>query len=619
MRRLLDWLDDRTGVRGLVAAALGGEVPGGARLRYVFGWVLLYLFVQQAVLGILLAFYYSPSVSDAWASTAFLNDQVAGGWLIRGLHYHGASLMIVVIVLHFIQVVLTGAYRRPRELNWWSGLALAGLVFAFGFTGYPLPWDQNAYWSTQVRGGIIGSAPGGELVRDLMQGGDELGNLTLTRYYALHVFVLPLLFTLLAGLHVHLRRRHGPTTPVSLSEAELAAKAQPFWPHQLFLSVLAMAITGAVLLGMTVSTHGSELYAPADPASQFTARPEWYFLFLNQLLKYFTGSAQVIGSVLIPGAVVAFLVALPFVDRGGDRRIRSRLPALLVIAAVLSGAVALSALALVDAARSEEIQEGLAAAHEDGERARALAKQGVPPGGGVAVWENDPEFKVRALFREHCATCHILGGKGGEEAPSLDAYGTREWIAALLRNPRDPRFYGGTKHDTMEPLTAEAVNDADLAATVEYVYSLMGPDAAPVDQALIDRGKALWDDTLECSGCHEVEAGKESAGPSLGLRGSPAWIARIIRDSSAPDLYGDTAEMPKFAGKLAPQEIAGLAELIARQRLHAEGRPDAPLSAVPLEEVAAEAKDEGDAKEGDAEEGDAKDDAKEEAAEPAAG
>ena len=162
MSRLTDWLDDRVGHRALLQAWFSDEVPGGARLRYVFGWVLLYLFVQQAVLGILLAFYYSPSASDAWASTAFLTDQVAGGWFIRGLHYHGASLMIVVSVLHLLQVVITGAYRKPREFNWWSGLALLGLVFAFGFTGYPLPWDQNSYWSTQVRAGIIASAPAGE-------------------------------------------------------------------------------------------------------------------------------------------------------------------------------------------------------------------------------------------------------------------------------------------------------------------------------------------------------------------------------------------------------------------------------------------------------------------------
>ncbi|MCA9683158.1 MAG: cytochrome bc complex cytochrome b subunit [Myxococcales bacterium] len=393
-----DWLDDRLGYRAFLQRADGEQVPGGARWSYVFGWVLLYLFIQQAVLGILLALYYSPSSADAWASTAFLNDQIMGGWFIRGLHYHGASLMIVVSVLHLIQVAISGAYRKPREFNWWTGLALLGLVVAFGFTGYPLSWDQNAYWSTQVRGGIMGGAPGGGTVRDLMQGGDELGNLTLTRYYALHVLVFPLLFSLLAGVHLYLRKRHGPAAPAKLSEEELAAKAQPFWPNQLFKAVVAMALCGGVLLGMTISTHGAELYAPADPASSFTARPEWYFLFLNQLLKYFHGPLQVVGTALIPGAVAAFFFALPFVDRGKDRRVRSRLPVLVTIALLISGAVALSAMQIIEANANEDLQKGIAEAEKDSARARELALAGVPPGGGVRVWENDPEFHVRAVF-----------------------------------------------------------------------------------------------------------------------------------------------------------------------------------------------------------------------------
>ncbi|MCA9637039.1 MAG: cytochrome b N-terminal domain-containing protein, partial [Myxococcales bacterium] len=556
--RLRAWLDDRLGLGVLSEWAVGGSVPGGARLRYVFGWVLLYLFIQQAFLGILLAFYYSPSVTSAWASTAYLNDQVVGGWFIRGLHYHGASAMIVVIVLHLLQVVFAGAYRKPREVNWWSGLALAGIVILFAFTGYPLPWDQGAYWSTQVRSGIIASAPGGEVVRDLMQGGSETGNLTLTRYYALHVFVLPLAFTLLAGLHLYLRRRHGPTPPVTLSDEEAAARAQPFWPNQLFLAVVAMALCGVILLVATIATHGSELYAPADPSSNFTARPEWYFLGLYQLLKLFPGPLAIVGKVVIPGALAAFLFALPWVDRAESRRPRARLGILAAIAAILSGAVALSAVAIVDDANNEALQEGLAEAAKEAEKARELAKEGVPPAGGVAVWENDPEFAVRALFREHCAHCHLLDGKGGEEGPSFDDYGTREWVAAIIRNPADPRFYGGTKHNTMEPLPVDDLGDDDLRAVSEYVYSLMGESAKAVDSELAARGKAIYDDKLECSGCHELEG--ESTGPALKGRGSVDWLKRIIADSSAADLYTDTAEMPKFTGKLTPEEIEALQE-----------------------------------------------------------
>src|SRR5690606_32575910 len=191
LAKIIDWLDERAAIRKLWHEAADEEVPGGARARYVFGSVLMFLFMQQVVLGILLAFYYSPSATDAWASTAYLNDQVTYGWFLRGLHHHGSSAMVVVVVLHLLQVVWSGAYRKPREVNWWTGLVMGAIVLAFALTGYLLPWDQKGYWATQVATGIMGSVPGGEPLQQFVQGGPEYGNLTLTRFFALHVFVLP--------------------------------------------------------------------------------------------------------------------------------------------------------------------------------------------------------------------------------------------------------------------------------------------------------------------------------------------------------------------------------------------------------------------------------------------
>src|ERR1044071_9248808 len=184
MRALLDWLDERAGVRAVWSWLADEEIPGGARPRYVFGSVLMFLFVQQVVLGILLAMYYSPSATDAWASTAFLNDQVTAGWFLRGLHHHGSSAMVIVTVLHFLQVTIAGAYRRPRELNWLTGLIMAALVLGFALTGYLLPWDQKGYWATQVATSLMGSTPLiGPWLKSVIQGGPEYGNLTLTHFY----------------------------------------------------------------------------------------------------------------------------------------------------------------------------------------------------------------------------------------------------------------------------------------------------------------------------------------------------------------------------------------------------------------------------------------------------
>lgn len=566
MKALIDWLDERAGVRALWAGMANEEVPGGARARYVFGSVLMFLFMQQVVLGILLASYYSPSATDAWASTAYLNDQVSAGWFLRGLHHHGSSAMVIVTGLHFLQTVIAGAYRRPRELNWLTGLGMAGLVVGFALTGYLLPWDQKGYWATQVATGIMGSVPGGEALRVLLQGGTEYGNLTITRFYTLHVFVLPIGLAALLGIHLSLFRKHGVTHP-ELPKEELDRKMQRFFPSQLLWDVIAMAVTAAVLVLVTFKTHGAELYAPAQPASNFVARPEWYFLTLFQLLKYFEGPLQLVATVIIPGAVTTFLVLLPWIDRASSRKAGDRMPVLGAVATLMCGVVTLTAMAMVEDGKNQKFQKGLAAAHKEADRSRELARAGVLPTGGDAVFLNDPQVATRMLFKEHCETCHTLDGMGGEEAPILTHYKSREWLAGVIRNPHDKRYFGGTKtHKEMEPYPADKVSDDKLSALVEYSYSLIGEEAGAFDAALAERGKKLFMDDLDCNTCHEVKPGETADGPNLAAHGSRAWIQRVIHDSSAEDLFGKAAGMPKFGKKLTEEEIRQLADFIAAQR-----------------------------------------------------
>lgn len=574
MSKVIDWIDERTGLRALLGHALDEPVPGGARVRYVFGSVLTYLFFQQVVLGILLASYYSPSATDAWASTAYIQDRVAGGWFLRGLHHHGSSMMVIVTVLHLIQVVLAGAYRKPREFNWWTGLLMGGLVLAFALTGYLLPWDQKGYWATQVATGIMGTVPLGEPLQHTLQGGAQYGNLTITRFYALHVFVLPLTLAALLGAHLYLFRRHGVTPPASLSDEQLVRKQAPFWPNQLFIDVAAMAVTGALLVMLTYRTHGAELFAPADPASNFVARPEWYFLFLFQLLKYFEGPLSIIATVIIPGAVATFLFALPFIDRAPTRAAKQRVPVLMGVALIMVGVVALTALAIVADANNEHYQEGLELAEQDAERARELAREGVPPEGGTAVWRNDPQFAAIASFKDNCSTCHDIDGRGGQEAPSLANYNDRAWLRGAIRTPRAVEYFGGTKgHTDMEAYAVEDLPDDKLDAVIEFLIELREqgeeqPNTAAYDAELAKQGRALWADELDCSGCHEIEKGADGDGtPVFWGRGTRAWIARVIRNSSAGDLYGGNAEMPKFEGKFSDEEIAALADYVYAQGL----------------------------------------------------
>jgi ubiquinol-cytochrome c reductase cytochrome b subunit len=402
LAKVIDWLDQRASIKHLWHEAADEKIPGGARPRYVFGSVLMYLFVQQVVLGILLALYYSPSATQAWASTAYITDQVTAGWFLRGLHHHGSSAMVIVTVLHFLQVTLAGAYRAPRELNWITGLVMAALVLGFALTGYLLPWDQKGYWATQVATSIMGSMPGGDAQQRLLQGGSLYGNLTITRFFTLHVFVLPVGLAALLGAHLALFRKHGVTPPV-MPKAELDRREDLFFPKQLFIDLVAMAATAAVLVIVNFNSHGAELFAPAQPASNFVARPEWYFLFLFQLLKYFHGSLQIIATAIIPGCVAIFLVLLPWVDKAESRAWKDRLPVLGAVALLMAGVVTLTSLALNEDKHNEKYQAGLVLADKEAEYARTLAKKGVLPQGGDAVFENDPQVGVKRLFKENCS------------------------------------------------------------------------------------------------------------------------------------------------------------------------------------------------------------------------
>jgi ubiquinol-cytochrome c reductase cytochrome b subunit len=276
--RLGDWLDERVGHRALVKDALDEPVRGGARWAYVFGSVLVFLLVVQGVSGVVLASDYAPSATDAWASVAYVQDQVSWGWLVRGLHATGASALVLVVVLHLLQVTVWGAYRRPREVNWYLGLALLGCLLAFALTGYLLPWDQKGYWATQVATSLVGATPvAGPALKSLIQGGPEYGNLTLTHFFALHTIVLPLVLGLLVVAHVALFRKHGITPGWRQTPAELDAATVPFWPEQLTRDFAAMLVVLGFMVVSIVRSHGADLEAPADPASAYDARPEWYF------------------------------------------------------------------------------------------------------------------------------------------------------------------------------------------------------------------------------------------------------------------------------------------------------------------------------------------------------
>jgi ubiquinol-cytochrome c reductase cytochrome b subunit len=543
IRKLVDWLDLRIGIRKLAHGALDEPISGGARMMYVFGSVVLFLIIVQFITGILLAFYYSPSATDAWGSVAYIEDQVAFGWLVRGLHHHGASAIVIAAGLHLFQTALYGAYKKPREVNWIIGVLLLGLILAFALTGYLLPWDQTGYWATKVATGIAGETPlVGDQVREVAQGGNEYGNLTLTRFFALHVLVLPAITAILVVAHVALFRKHGVTPKWNRTPDDLRRTTTPFWPDQLFRDMVAMAIAFAALIAYVVWQGGARLDAPADPSSSFDARPEWYFRALFQMLKYFEGPAETIAALGVPAIVGALLLGLPFLDRAPDRDPRKRIVPLAILGALAAFAGALTIVSFREDASDPALAEREAAAEARALRARALARaNGVPVAGGAAVFTTAKWYRARSLWETKCAGCH----SGKKAGPIIGpGYNNRDWIRGFLVNPSDDKYYGRTKlakSDVAMPPVEQT--GAELDALVELIYAQTG--AVDVDTAKVAAGTALFEDA--CGGCHTLEPGaiSESA-PTLVGRGSRDYLIDLIDSPAGPRFFAVGNQMPTF-------------------------------------------------------------------------
>jgi ubiquinol-cytochrome c reductase cytochrome b subunit len=192
MKPFLGWLDQRTGYRDLAREALFENIPGGSRWRYVWGSTLVFTFAVQIITGLALWLCYSPSTQTAWESVFYIQNNVPGGWFVRGLHHYTAQAMNILLALHLMQVVIDGAYKAPREVNFWFGVALLVLVLALSLTGYLLPWDQKGFWATKVATNIVAISPlAGPFLQRILIGGTDYGHQTLTRFFALHAGVLP--------------------------------------------------------------------------------------------------------------------------------------------------------------------------------------------------------------------------------------------------------------------------------------------------------------------------------------------------------------------------------------------------------------------------------------------
>ncbi len=597
--RLRAWLDHRTGYRRLIEALLIEHIPGGAKWRYVWGSCLAFVFVVQLITGALLMTAYSPGDSTAWSSVYFIQYEMDFGWLIRGLHHFGSQAMVVLLGIHMLQVVIAGAHLPPREVNWWLGLALLAAVLGLSLTGYLLPWDQKGYWATQVATNIAGNLPIlGPWLQKIIVGGPVYGHHTLTRFYTLHVGVLPPLVILLVAAHLTVFRRHGVTTPKN------APGEGWFWPDQAFRDMLVSMVIFGILLSLVLWGHGhkiespiksdplaaasdssatsepslyerwahagrdgrgANLDAPADPARPYPARPEWYFLFLFQLLKYFEGENEIIGTVIIPQGVALLLALLPLLGYGWMRKSGHGI-GILVIVGVLGGAAALTYLAIAedraDTDKARLFREELEKADQLGARAVQLAGEGIPAEGAIYLLRRDPLTEGKRLFGQHCATCHTHGADFHNEkasASDLNGFGSAEWVRGMLRNPGSPPYFGRTKLKEMtswvrrtQDKERKKAKEADLDQQFDTIAEWLGSHPRrdipkDSDQSSFAHGYRQFAE--KCSECHSYKpaAGDEaSKGPDFTGYGDADWVRVMVMSPDHARRYREKNEMPAF-------------------------------------------------------------------------
>lgn len=582
MKFALNWLDERTGYRGIVNAMLFENVPGGARWRYAWGSTLVFTFVVQMITGFFLWMNYSPSAQTAWESVYYIQHEMTAGWLVRGIHHFTAHAMIVLLALHMMQIIIDGAYRAPREVNFWIGLILLQIVLALGLTGYLLPWDQKGYWATKVATNIMGAIPIiGPAMQRVVIGGADYGHHTLTRFFALHAGLLPAMMIAFIGLHVYVFRRHG------LKHKEPKKKEDAsFWPDQVlcdavaclgvFVVVMVLVLQDWFLSGFSPDAAlGAPLAAPADPSEPYAAaRPEWYFLFLFQFLKYFPGESEIYGSVVIPGAVMTVLFLMPFVGKW-------KLGHAFNVAyffTILIGVAGLTYLALAEDASKDEYKLAVAEAERNAERVVTLAQspRGIPPTGAVTLLREDPYTQGPRLFARNCAMCHRYDGHDGlggvsDEAPTaadLKGFADREWLTGFFdpEKIKTPQFFGGTKFadgQMAKFVTKDVADYSDEEKEIlrKVILALSAEAKLPGQRELDERDKAdiaegrqlLIDDELFCFDCHAYyKHSDDGKGPDLTGYGSEDWLVEFIRDPGHDRFYGkanDENGMPAFGTK----------------------------------------------------------------------
>ena len=482
MKRILAWLEARLSLRDSVGPMLLHPIPRGAAgpmgWWYVFGSASMTLLMIQVLTGIGLALVYVPSTSEAYGSLVYLNEQQPLGWFLRSLHYWSGSAMVVMVVVHMTQVFLHGAYKYPRELNWLSGVVLLLLTLGMAFTGQVMRWDADAYWGIGVGASMAGRVPViGPYLVDLLLGGPIIGSDTLSRFFALHVFVVPGLLLGMLALHLWLVLKRGISAPPVPGQAvdrrtyqqeyekDLHERGVPFFGEAMLKDALFSALTTIVviLLAAIIGPKGpGDLPEPALVGAN--PKPDWPFLWLFALLSLSPPSAETLIILGMPVVLLGALFLVPFISNRGERA-PSRRPV-----AVLSVIVMATVLAVLTYYGATEPWSPVMGARSGDAVPENLVKASTPLQLQGAV----------VLQNKQCRNCHALQGSGGRRGPDLSGVGTRLTADQLI-----DQISNGTPGGGNMPAYGKQIRPAEMTALVDFLVSLRPPGHAAAQPAAV--------------------------------------------------------------------------------------------------------------------------------------
>jgi ubiquinol-cytochrome c reductase cytochrome b subunit len=493
---MLNWIEKRTGFVSLTKEFLTEDVPGGASYWYVFGSATLFAMIVQIVTGIFLTFFYAPSAATAWESTRamYLNPWTH---FLLAVHYWGSSAMIALVFLHLLQVLIFGAYKSPRELQWVVGVLLLLVTLVLGLTGYLLPWDMDAYFASQVSLNIVGLAPiAGPFLQHVAQGGGGMGTATINRFFGLHVWLMPAVLVLLVTAHLAIFRHNGSAGPVVDDPRKL--RPGRFWPDQFFMDA-AFSLIVFIVICFLAFAFPPYLDEKADPTKFFVPYPAWYFLSLFGLLALVppeihlgpvTISLELIATIVVPTLFLLVILLIPWIDRSATRSFGSRAGVLWAATIVVCAIVGLTIYAQVttmikQAAAPASPPESVvlsAAAAETGPGAPGAMSGGAP--GGTNPTSSTASGPGASVFANNCSSCHGAQGQGlpGSFPPLANnptvTGDPNKVIGIVLNGLHGPITVNGQSYNGQMPPWKGTLTNKEIADVITYIRGSLGNNKA---------------------------------------------------------------------------------------------------------------------------------------------